>query len=234
MSALSFSDRLAEALVARCKAVTHPETEALPRPGLTIAISREAGTYASSVARAVGARLGWKVYDKEILERIAGEMGLRTSLLEAVDERRVSWFLGLVQAWGGVQTVTEGAYAQALIEVLLSLGSKGECVIVGRGASHILPPQTTLSVRLIAPLAQRIALAQAKRNVSTDEAARWVTETDRQREEFVRTHFKKDSADIHHYDLVLNQGRFSVEECADVIVGALRVLKARPGGVQPA
>jgi cytidylate kinase len=231
----SFSDRLAQVLMARCRAVTHPEPEAapaVPRPGLTIALSREAGTNASSLAREIGKRLGWEVYDRELLERIAGEMGLRANLLEAVDERRVSWFLAQVQSWGGVPTVTEGAYVQHLIEVILSLGSKGECVIVGRGAPHILPPQTTLAVRLVAPLARRIELVQARRQVSADEAARWITETDRMREAFVHEHFHKDTTDVHNYDLVLNQGRFSIEECADIVVGAVRVLQSHPGRVQ--
>src|SRR5262249_27112302 len=57
----------------------------------TSALAREAGTDGSSVAREVGNRLGWCVYDHELLERVARDLGLRTILLESVDERRQSW-----------------------------------------------------------------------------------------------------------------------------------------------
>ena len=41
-------------------------------------------------------------------------------------------------------------YVHRLIQTLLSLAAKGECVILGRGAAQALPPQTTLRVRLVA------------------------------------------------------------------------------------
>src|SRR5436189_2636892 len=61
---------------------------------LTIAISRQEGTNGTAVATKVAERLGWHLYDREILRRIADEMGLRTSLLESVDEKGVNWLLG--------------------------------------------------------------------------------------------------------------------------------------------
>src|SRR5262249_33011581 len=57
----------------------------------TIAISRQAGTRGPDIARAVGQRLGWPVYDRELLELIASELGLRTQLVESVDERVSGW-----------------------------------------------------------------------------------------------------------------------------------------------
>jgi hypothetical protein len=40
----------------------------------TIALSREAGTYGAAMAREVGNRLGWPVYDSELLGRIAEDL----------------------------------------------------------------------------------------------------------------------------------------------------------------
>src|SRR4051794_5712812 len=56
----------------------------------TIALTRESGANGPLVARAIGKRLGWPVYDRELLERVAEEMGLRADLLESVDEKRKS------------------------------------------------------------------------------------------------------------------------------------------------
>src|SRR5437868_9081240 len=69
------------------------------KKGFTIALAREAGTPGTSVAGEVGTRLSWPVYDHQLLERIAQEMGLRTQLLESVDERRRSWLLETVEGF---------------------------------------------------------------------------------------------------------------------------------------
>src|SRR5439155_13551970 len=76
------------------------EQSVAPAAALSVALMREAGTPGTSVAREVGAGLGWQVYDHELLERIAAENGLRLNLLESVDERHKSWLTECVEALG--------------------------------------------------------------------------------------------------------------------------------------
>jgi hypothetical protein len=57
--------------------------------GFTIALTREVGARGTTVARELATRLGWQVYDHELLELVAQEMSLRTSLLESVDARNI-------------------------------------------------------------------------------------------------------------------------------------------------
>ena len=101
----------------------------------------------------------------------------------------------------------------------------GDCVLVGRGVAHILPVETTLRVRLVAPVTWRVAAMSRKLGVSEAEAAVKVAAIDRQRVQFAREHFNKDTTDPSLYDLVLNTERFSVEQCADLIVEALHRLQ---------
>ena len=126
-------------------------------PTFTVTLAREAGASGSSVAREVGRRLDWPVYDHELLERIATEHHLRVSLLESLDERRQHWLTECMEAFALKEPIGETAYAHHLIQTLLSLGAHGCCVIVGRGAAHLLPSSTTLRVRLIAPVEDRVA-----------------------------------------------------------------------------
>src|SRR5207248_10218227 len=127
-----------------------------PRP-FSIAISREAGTHGPAVARALGARLGWKVYDHELLEMVARELHVGVKLLENVDERHVTWLQESIESFAAVPAVREGKYVRHLIETMLSLAAPGRCVIVARGAQFVLPPATTLRVRLVAPVEDRMA-----------------------------------------------------------------------------
>jgi cytidylate kinase len=73
----------------------------------------------------------------------------------------------------------------------------------------------------------RAAVIARRRGLSAPEAATWAETTDRQRAGFVRRYFRQDVADPHHYDLVLNMSRLSLDEAADVITQTLRRLEAR-------
>jgi cytidylate kinase len=192
----------------------------------TVALEREAGILGTSVAREVGRRLDWPVYDHELLERIAQEMGLQTKLLESVDEKRVPWLHDAFQALCAVPRVNENTYAHQLAKTILALGAHGQCVIVGRGAAQILPAETTLRVRLVAPDHDRIEALAERHALSRAEARQRMSAIDLERTSFVRDHFVKDPTDPGNYDLLLNFSRFGVADSADLIVSALWRLQA--------
>ena len=196
------------------------------KPAFTIAISRQSEARGTTTARAVGARLGWAVYDRELVERIAQDMKLQASLLERVDEKKVGWLQEFMESFSSAPVVSDIAYVHRLAKTIASLVVHGDCVLVGRGVAHILPVETTLRVRLVAPVAWRVAAMSRKLGVGEEEAAVKVATTDRLRVQFVREHFNKDTTDPSLYDLVLNTERFSVEQCADLIVEALHRLQA--------
>ncbi len=201
---------------------------ATPRPPpLTIAISREAGTDGPTVARTVGEHLHWQVFDQELVHAIAEQMGLRTQLLESVDEKRASWMQEFLAAFVHLPHVSKTAYVHYLVQTMLALAAHGECVIVERGAAQLLPEETTLRVRLLGPQKDRVAAIRQRLGMSEKEAAQWVEQTDAERRAFVQEHNHKDPADPHNYDVLLHAYRFSAAECAESIVKGLRDLQAR-------
>jgi cytidylate kinase len=221
MSLSHLPDRVSEALI---RATGHHELSGSATgksPPLSIAMSREAGTRGPAVARAVAERLGWPVYDHELLEIVARDLHVRVKLLDNVDERHISWLQECVEAFAAVPAVREGKYVRHLIETMLALAAQGRCVIVGRGSPFVLHGATTLRVRLVAPVEDRIAAVSHDQNLSRHEAAKFIESTDRERAQFVRTHFLRDSTDPRHYDVILNTSQFSTAECADLIATAL-------------
>src|SRR5262249_30904626 len=150
---------------------------------------------------------------------------------ESVDERHQSWLLESVEAFLAAPEksewepfVSESAYVRHLVETVFALGVHGECVIVGRGAAFILPAESTLRVRLAAPVKERIATLSRNLGLPEKEAVRRVRTIDRERIDFVQNHFLKDPADPRHYDLVLNAGRLPVAAEAGLIIETLRLL----------
>jgi cytidylate kinase len=227
MSARTSVRSLTEAIIhASNYREAHHEAGSAQATDLTITVSREVGAGGTSVAAEVGQRLGWPVYDNALLEQIAREMHLRTRLLESVDERRMSWLRHCAESFFAGTPVSENAYVRHLVQSVLSLGTHGACVIVGRGAGFILPPATAVRVRLVAERADRIASLARELHVPAEEAARKIDAIDRERDAFVREHFHKDPRDPASYDLILNSSRFSYEECANLVLAALTQRKA--------
>lgn len=195
-------------------------------PHFTIAISREAGAAGSDVARAIGQRLHWPVYDREIIDLIAEESGLRTELLESVDEHDRGWLIDAIESLKRRDRVTSANFVHHLVHVLTALAAHGECVIVGRGAAACLPRDTTLRVRVIASLGDRVRRMAADRALSEDDASDMVERIDRDRAKFIANHFHRDVEDVHNFDLVVNASRLTPEACADLAVAALRAREA--------
>src|SRR5262245_26440873 len=199
-------------------------SSALPT-ACTITISREAGALGSTIGQELANRLKWQLYDQNLLERIGAEMGLRASLLDSVDERRANWLGELLEGFQSRPGPMTPRFVHHLVEMILSLAAHGECVIVGRAAGHVLPPESTLRVRLVAPREFRVGVIQKARGTSAEAAARWIDDTDRERSGFVKAHFNRDTTDPTLYDLVLNVSRFSVPQATGLIIAALRDLE---------
>lgn len=237
MKIYSTSERTAAALDRACRhwvTAHQPRSEHASSRPYTIALSRQAGTQAITIANLVGQRLGWPVYDQELLRLIGEQMGLRDKLLESVDEKQVTWIQECVQAFSEAPGANASSYVHHLVELLFSLASHGQCVIVGRGAAQILPAETTLRVRLVGPLQDRVRATEEQFAIATKEARQLVDKTDRQRHQFVLDHFHKDAADPALYDVLLNPFRLSPEACADLIVESLHRLERLPALVPAA
>jgi cytidylate kinase len=207
------------------------------RDAFTIAVSREAGTRGAAIAKEVGRLLGWHVYDDELLECIAKQMRVPTSKLESVDERKRSWLLEVAEAFvtaseksGSVSLVTEGGYVHHLVKTVRMLGLHGGCVIVGRGAAFILPPETTMRVRLVGPLPERVSTLSRMLGIPEREAAHQVRTLDSERRDFVQDHFFKNPSDPWNYDLVLNVARFSIAHSAELLVDAFGGFQTQAAG----
>jgi cytidylate kinase len=197
---------------------------------LTVAVSREAGSRGGTIARRVGKKLGWQVYNQELLEYLAQEKHLGRELLEALDEPAGAWVEERLQQLVRAQTVSQNASMIELARVILSIGARGEAVILGRGAGCLLPPESTLHVRVIAPLADRISYMRQLERLTVDKAAEQVELRDRSRGEFVETHFHRKPADIYQYDLLVNSSLLGEDLSAQLIARAAKAKLSARGG----
>ncbi len=183
--------------------------------GLTIALSREAGARGGSLGRRVARRLGCEVYGQELLEYIARDPASRYPAAAAWVEDRLQQLLR-------GQELSQNPAILNLARVILALGTTGRVVLIGRGAGYVLPRETTLHVRVVAPIADRIAYLAQWLRLTIDEAAEQVRLRDSGRQEFLSTHFHQRSAEPHQFDMVLNSTSLGEELCANLILQAAK------------
>ncbi|HMO86899.1 MAG TPA: cytidylate kinase-like family protein [Lacipirellulaceae bacterium] len=193
---------------------------------ITVAISREAGAPGMEVAQHIGTALGWHVYDREILDLVAAESGLRSELLQEVDERDRHWLVEAISSFGQHNKVNTPSFVHHLVQVMAALAARGRCVVVGRGAAACLPRDTTLRVRVLADMEDRVHRVALEHGLPEDEARRMVQRVDRERSKFVASHFRRDILDAHNFDIVVNASRISPAACADMAVRAVHEMQA--------
>lgn len=197
--------------------------------GPTVAVSREAGSRGGSIARSVAKKLAWDFFDQEFLEYLAQEKHLAKELFDALDESAVAWVDDNLHRLPIHPDLGERGSIVDVARVILAIGARGKAVILGRGAGCILPPESTLFVRVVAPLADRIVyLSQFERRTAED-AARQVRLRDESRTRFVETYFGRSPDELHQYGLVLNSSALGAELSAELIVRAAQAKAARGG-----
>jgi hypothetical protein len=201
---------------------------------LSVALSREAGARGGSIGRRVGRLLGWQVYDKEVLEYVSQEATVRQEVLGNQGAKAARWSEERVQALLREGRLSGDPAVADLARVILALGAGGQVVFIGRGAGCLLPPASTLNVRIIAPLPDRVAYLGQWLRLTAEEAAERVRLRDRRRADFLTNHLDRRPEEVYQYDLLLNSGLLGEELAADLIVQAARAKSALLRGEGPA
>lgn len=182
----------------------------------SITIARQYGSGGARIALALAGRLGWKLLDRALIDRIAAAAKVKTELVEKLDESVDSWLYRLGKqafAHGGFDSIshpdaaeifdaeTLARFSRVVIEEAVSLG---DCVIVGRGAQCILRERPdTLRVFVYAPLWDRIRRVQ-ERSGGVEDAVEQVESVDRMRTAYVRQFFHEDRLNPDLYHLMVN------------------------------
>ncbi len=190
--------------------------------GPYLLISREKGSGGRTVADFVGQRLGWQVFDREIVDEVAKRAQVRQQLIESLDEHDRAVVDDIILSALDRDNIGTVGYLHHLKQVIHTLGQHGDVIIMGRGARHILPPQFGLNVRIIAPFEVRVQRVAAKEGLTEAAARTEVENADRQRAAFIRRHFQKKVDDPLDFDLIINTAELSAEAAAEIVLLALK------------
>ena len=211
-----------------------------------ITISRQFGSGGDEIASRVCRSLSYRMFDKYMVAEAAREVGLyeQDVIDYSEDNHRVASFLE--RLFGSTTSVGVWPASVAAIYTTQELRireedslhlvrqsihkahEKGKIVIIGRGGQVILQDcPDVLHVRIEAPMEQRIQatkelLKRNKQEYLADidirrEAQDLINQRDLASADYIKQYYSQDWANPMLYHLVINTGKVTVEQAADII-----------------
>lgn len=190
--------------------------------GPCLLVSRQRGSGGSQIAQLASDRLGWQMFDREIVNEIARLPHVRQQLMAAVGTQTLEAWDNSWQPELAPEDIGYEQYLRCLREVVLTLGHHGDVTILGRGAQCLLPAKCCLRVRVIAPFELRVARVGEQEKLSPELAKRCVEDFDAKRADFVKRCFRHEANTALNYDLVINTGEIPIPGAVDLVLLAIR------------
>jgi cytidylate kinase len=147
----------------------------------TITISRQAGAGGSEIARLLAQKTKMDLMAGQIIQHVAESAKMSTKVVETLDEKAMTTMESWVNSMFVSRHLWPSDYLKHLTRVIGTIGKHGNAIIVGRGACHILPPETTFRVKVIAPLEYRIESMMRIRNLPRPDAEKYIEKRDADR-----------------------------------------------------
>ncbi|MGN0415871.1 MAG: AAA family ATPase [Agathobacter sp.] len=183
-----------------------------------ISISREYGSGGHEIARKIAQELGFKFYDRSLLDEIATEKNMDVSVLQKYDEKPRNVILSRRVA--GHTNSPEEIIAEFQFDFIRKKAEEGESfVIVGRCAETVLKDfDGLISIFITGERQHKIKRVMDYFGISENEAILKMARHDRKRKQYHNRHSDAKWGDSRLYDLCINSSPLGID-------GTIRVLE---------
>ena len=192
-------------------------------------IGREFGSGGREVGEKLAAKLGIKLYDKELLQQAAKDSGFCEEIFENHDEKPTNSFLySLVMDTYSVSGYSAAPFLDmplnhkvflAQFETIKKSAEKESCVIVGRCADYALSDNPDcINIFIHADLDVRIKNVSRNLNITENKARDIINKTDKQRASYYNYYTSKKWGDSKSYNLSLDAGKLGTDNCVEMIL----------------
>lgn len=189
---------------------------------ITITISRQFGSNGREIGRKLAECLDIGYYNKEIMEKIAKDMGVSSDFfnednqnedgLYSISNRKLRSFGSIAEL-----SVNSQVFERA-IDLICGIAQRESSVIVGRCADYILKDNPdTISVFCFSDLEERIRFSINEYDVPAKQAKKIVQEKDMKRARFYEFHTNQKWGDAKNYSLLINTSKMSTDEVVEII-----------------
>ena len=204
-----------------------------------ITISREYGSGGSAIGKLVAEQLGWKYYDKQLIDLAADESGLSPKFIEKSEQSLSSgWLYNMMLGSNYSSNYATAATPNTLPlvdqiynaqrTIILKVAKESPCVIVGRCADYILKTREEfnnseiLNIFVYANPEDRIKRAIEAYKIPEKDAKKTITQVNKRRANHYNTFTEWTWGAYEHYDILLNSSYAGIEGTAKLIVEAAK------------
>jgi len=187
-----------------------------------VTISEHVGASSGEVGELLGKKLDWPVFDKQILNVMAGQDMQQRQQYSAVDEREPGLYEETFQSFMPTGNPSSD-YFHRLTDAIFYIVRDGPAIFVGRGADLILPSSKGLRVRIVASLEQRIHRLAERLGINDNQAAKQINTIRKDRDKFIGKYFNVSDNEPTRFDLQINVEHFTFAQTVDTILSALKL-----------
>lgn len=211
-----------------------------------ITISRQYGSGGKEIAANVCEILGYNYFDKNLMARVASEVGLAED--DVVDFSEDTYKMrGFIERLFGIRrsrtdmwrtdirgseifqvaALDEEHSANLVKDTLIAAYKHDNIVIVGRGGQAILQQEPgVLHVRITAPLGARALRVKEREYLDLDDATEMVKHKDQNASAYLQRFYDIDWDNPMLYHLSINTGKWNLKDATDIIINALSHLRS--------
>lgn len=193
-----------------------------------ITISREFGSGGHSIGKDLAAKLGWKFYDKELVDKASEESGFSSDFIEQNGEYAgaTNSFLFNLSLGASLGSGTMSMYDRIFIaqsKIINDIADEGHCVIVGRCADYILQNrEDCLNVFIHADNESRKKRIMERYSDSDKPIEKRISDKDKRRKVYYKNYTGKNWGDVANYHISLDSGKLGGDKCVEIIINAIK------------
>lgn len=193
-----------------------------------VTIGRQFGSGGREIGQKLAKRLEIPLYDHRLVSMAAKELGIKQSIAAKADEESLNAFLSgyqvntttysqFINAASYVYSLNEDVYEKQR-KIILTLASKGPCVIIGRCADYILKDSyECINVFICANRKDRIERIMKRYDMTERKAAAKIRKTDRDRRYYYEDHTGYDWGSIESHQALFNVSLLGQEKIVDIL-----------------
>jgi len=201
---------------------------------MVITIGREFGSGGKYIGERLAEELNFKLYDKELLAKVAEESGMDLETLEEMDEKQEQsfWYSFAMSfyAQDSLETQTEIPSNEKLFieqaKIIEDLAEKEDCIIIGRCSNVILrnKPNVINIFVYSSELDFKVQRKMKYGNFETElDVIKAIERVDKERENYYNYFTKENWGDRRFYDLMIDTSKVGVEKTITLIKEYLKL-----------
>ena len=192
-----------------------------------LTISRTYGSGVREIAKVLAQKLGYVLFEKEIIPLLAKKLDRDTLYTREHDELRDMFSAPVIElaaqrlAFLKKDTISPQEYSEALKDIFMELAQRGNAIVVGRGSQFILQNKPgVFHIRLVADIKYRMEHLKNLHvlKLSDSHLSQKIHKEDHLRQEFLETHFHQNGENPLLYHITINLSKVSQPKALDMIL----------------